>query len=157
MFGSGSPKSILCAFGKGSSDGSPNSGGQLSSQKATWDLLHAAAGEVEKMKLNEEACRFNHHQGLLGLYPVTSPVKNSNPPDVGLHTQQSLSHQQLQILQVSRQHSSQLLWQVLVLAVALALVLTYSLVFRDVSVSDAEAATNDEAAEFPWFLPTAAK
>lgn len=155
MFGSGSPQSTLCAFGsgcglrKGSSDGSPSSTHQLSSQKATWDLLHAAAGEVEKMRLSEEAYGFNSHRGLLSLSPVTLSVKDPNSSDVGLYTHQSLSHQQIRMLQVSFNHSSSLLWMILVLDFAIAFtlesILTYSSVFLPVLVSDSEAATNGEA------------
>lgn len=108
-FVSGSPQSTLCAFGsecgcrKGSSShGSPNSASQASSPRATWDLLRAAAWEVERMKMNEDGYDFNH-RGLLGPpsgkpSPVILPVKSSNP-DVGFYNQSSLSHQQLQIAQ----------------------------------------------------------
>ncbi|KAI4356545.1 hypothetical protein L6164_000562 [Bauhinia variegata] len=107
MFSSGSPQSTLCAVGsgcgcrKGSNHSSPNSVCQFSSQKATWDLLNAAAGEVERMRLNG-GYGFNHQRGLLGPPTnnslLTPPAKNANP-DVGFHTQQSLSHQQLQAAQ----------------------------------------------------------
>ena len=116
-FVSGSPQSTLCAFGsgcscgKGSSQGSPDGVCKLSSAKTTWDLLHAAAGEVERMRLKQEGYAFNHQNGNLipqrKPSPVTTlPSKNTtaNPnPDVGgFYTQQqSLSHQQLQIAQVS--------------------------------------------------------
>ena len=112
-FLSGSPQSTLCALGsgcgcgKGSSSGSPSSVCQIASQRATWDLLHAAAEEVERMRLSEESYDgFNHHRGLLGpprkpSPPLTTtlPVQNTNP-DLGFYIQQSLSHQQLQIAQV---------------------------------------------------------
>ncbi|KAI9115835.1 hypothetical protein K1719_012765 [Acacia pycnantha] len=104
MFVSGSPQSTLYAFGsefgcrKGSSNGSPNIAGKVSSPTATWDLLHAAAGEVQKMKLSNEAFGFNHHQRPLGPYPVNLPVSNSNPPDFKMFTHRQLCHQQLQIL-----------------------------------------------------------
>ncbi|KAK7294591.1 hypothetical protein RJT34_17480 [Clitoria ternatea] len=118
-FVSGSPQSTLCAIGngcgcrKGSSQGSPNGVCDLTSSKATWDLLHAAAGEVERMRLNKEGdgFTFNHQNHNNGFFvpqrkpsPVTPlPSKNSNPTitnsDAGLFTQQSLCHQQLQIAQ----------------------------------------------------------
>ncbi|XP_028770519.1 uncharacterized protein LOC114740917 [Neltuma alba] len=104
MFVSGSPQSTLWAFGsgcgcrKGSSNGSPNSAGKVSSPTATWDLLHAAAGEVEKMKLGDEVFAYNHNQRPLGAYPLNLPVSNSNPPEFKLVTHRPLSHQQLQIL-----------------------------------------------------------
>ncbi|KAF7844549.1 TIP41-like protein [Senna tora] len=107
-FVSGSPQSTLCGFGSGcgcrkgsSSHGSPNSACQLSSSRATWDLLHAAAGEMERMKIKEDGYGYfnNHRGGLLG-GPTRkpSPVENTYP-DVGFYAQQSLSHQQLRIAQ----------------------------------------------------------
>ncbi|XP_054784348.1 uncharacterized protein LOC129291158 [Prosopis cineraria] len=104
IFTSGSPQSTLCAFGsgcgcrKGSSNGSPNTAGKVSSRTATWDLLHAAAGEVEKMKLGEEAYGFNHKQRPLVNYPLNLPASNCNPPDSKLLTHRPLSHQQFQLL-----------------------------------------------------------
>ncbi|TKY65940.1 hypothetical protein E2542_SST08802 [Spatholobus suberectus] len=114
-FVSGSPQSTLCAFGsgcgcgKGSSQGSPNGVCKLSSAKTTWDLLHAAAGEMERMRLSQEGYVFNHHSHNGLLVPqrkpssaTTLPSKSTTTtnPDVGFYTQQSLSyHQQLQIAQ----------------------------------------------------------
>ncbi|CAK8541798.1 unnamed protein product [Lathyrus sativus] len=103
-FVSGSPQSTLCAFGSGcrcrnvssSSHGSPNSVCEVSSSKATWDLLHAAAGEVERMRLNQQ--RYNSQK----LSPITLSSKNntvSTNHEMGYFTQHSLSHQQLQIAQ----------------------------------------------------------
>ncbi|XP_011019198.1 PREDICTED: uncharacterized protein LOC105121999 isoform X3 [Populus euphratica] len=104
---SGSPQSTLCAVGsrcgcgQGSSRGSPSG----SSPPATWDLLYAAAGEVERMKMNnEEGCGFNNQsRGLLGPPIKPSPVSVSmkNPSsDVSLyHQQQPLSYQKLQASQ----------------------------------------------------------
>jgi len=108
---SGSPQSTLCAVGsgcgcgQGSSRGSPSG----SSPPATWDLLYAAAGEVERMRMNnEEGCGFNNQsRGLLGPprkpSPVSIPLKNPNS-DVSLYQQQqSLSYQKLQASQVISQ------------------------------------------------------
>ncbi|KAH8506054.1 hypothetical protein H0E87_013043 [Populus deltoides] len=104
---SGSPQSTLCAVGsgcgcgQGSSRGSPSG----SSPPATWDLLYAAAGEVERMRMNnEEGCGFNNQsRGLLGPprkpSPVSIPLKNPKS-DVSLYQQQqSLSYQKLQASQ----------------------------------------------------------
>lgn len=110
MFGSGSPQSTLCAFGsscgcrKSSSDGSPNSVCQMISPTATWDLLHAAAGEVEKMRRNKETSGFNFHRGFHAV--SFSP---SNSADGGLYTQQSLTPEQIRILQVSFNNKSSIL------------------------------------------------
>ncbi|KAF7825602.1 uncharacterized protein G2W53_016766 [Senna tora] len=107
MFGSGSPQSTLCAFGSGcgcrksSSEGSPTSACQLSSQKATWELLHAAAGEVEKMKLNKEASHgFNNNRSFLSFHPVSLSASDSDPSDGVLFTPRSLTPQQIQVFQL---------------------------------------------------------
>ncbi|KAE9592033.1 hypothetical protein Lal_00038299 [Lupinus albus] len=99
---SGSPQSTLCAFGigcggcrKGSSQSSPNSVCKLSSARATWDLLHAAAGKVERMRLNEEEETYPFQNG-----PFFAPQSKTSSDDVAaFYTQQSLSHQKLQIAQ----------------------------------------------------------
>ncbi|KAF9679979.1 hypothetical protein SADUNF_Sadunf06G0072300 [Salix dunnii] len=107
---SGSPQSTLCAVesrcgcGQGSSRGSPSG----SSPTATWDLLHAAAGEVEKMGMNnEEGCGLNNQiRGLLGPprkpSPISISMKNPNS-DVSLYQPQpSLSYQKLQASQLQQ-------------------------------------------------------
>ncbi|KAK7373824.1 hypothetical protein VNO80_07244 [Phaseolus coccineus] len=110
-FLSGSPQSTLCAFengcgcGKGSSQGSPDGVCKMSSAKTTWDLLHAAAGEMERMRLTQEGYSFNQHNGHLVPQrkpsPITtlpSKITTTTSPDVGFYSQQPLSHhQQLQI------------------------------------------------------------
>ncbi|XP_050912715.1 uncharacterized protein LOC127127551 isoform X3 [Lathyrus oleraceus] len=108
-FVSGSPQSTLCAFGSScrcrkcssSSHGSPNGVCDVSSSKATWDLLHAAAGEVERMRLNQQ-CYNSHNKPS----PITLPSKNNTVSpnhEMGYFTQHSLSHQQFQIAQMLRQ------------------------------------------------------
>nr|XP_034913944.1 uncharacterized protein LOC118048395 isoform X1 [Populus alba] len=116
---SGSPQSTLCAVGsgcgceQGSSRGSPSG----SSPPATWDLLYAAAGEVERMKMNnEEGCGFNNpSRGLLGPPRKPSPVSMSfkNPnSDVSLYQQQqSLSYQKLQASQFQQLRVQQQMMQ----------------------------------------------
>ncbi|KAL5742650.1 hypothetical protein ACOSP7_029382 [Xanthoceras sorbifolium] len=118
LFLSGSPQSTLCAVGsgcgckQGSSQGSPNCQSQVSSPPGTWDLLYAAAGEVARMRMNEESYSGHRYYrgGLLGGPPrkestVSVTVKNpqQNLVDhVGFYSQhhhnhqQSLSHQKLQ-------------------------------------------------------------
>ncbi|OIW07516.1 hypothetical protein TanjilG_14462 [Lupinus angustifolius] len=99
---SGSPQSTLCGFGsgcgkccKGSSQGSPNSVcNNMSSARTTWDLLHAAAGEVERMRLNQQETSY--------------PFHNRKPLVGGLFTQQSLSHQQLQMAQFDMMRKQQM-------------------------------------------------
>jgi len=118
-FLSGSPQSTLCDFGngcgcgKGSSQGSPDGVCKMSSAKTTWDLLHAAAGEVERMRLSQEGYSFNQHNGPMVPPRKPSPITTlpsktttTTSPEVGFYTQQQLSHhQQLQIAHVSNQIS----------------------------------------------------
>lgn len=95
----GSPQSTLCAMGSGcgckhGSGGSPNGHFQGSHPQLTLDLLYAAAGEVSKMRMNEESYGF----GPLTAPPrkpssVSLPLKNREH-DVGVY-------QQLQASQVS--------------------------------------------------------
>ncbi|BBH06209.1 hypothetical protein Prudu_017789 [Prunus dulcis] len=110
---SGSPQSTLCPAGSGcgcglgSSRGSPNA----HSPPATWDLLHAAAGEVAKMHID-------HSRGFLGpprkpSPPVPAAPLSSNPnnPDVGFYFhQQSLSHKHLQATQAAANVEGTELW-----------------------------------------------
>ncbi|CAN1275564.1 hypothetical protein LINPERPRIM_LOCUS15749 [Linum perenne] len=121
---SGSPQSTLC--------GASNRCGckPVSSQPpATWDLLHAAADEVAKMKFS--ACggggggyggAFNEQsRGLLGggppapprePSPVTVPSKNSDPcGDFGFYPHQSLSYHQLQASQFQQLRQQQMMKQ----------------------------------------------
>ncbi|XP_058739699.1 uncharacterized protein LOC131611881 isoform X1 [Vicia villosa] len=109
-FVSGSPQSTLCAFGSGcrcrrgssSSHGSPNGVCEDSSSKTTWDLLHAAAGEVERMRLNQQRYKPS---------PITPPSKNntvSTNHEMGYFNQHSLSHQQLQIAQLQMLRQQQI-------------------------------------------------
>ncbi|XP_019427181.1 PREDICTED: uncharacterized protein LOC109335502 [Lupinus angustifolius] len=74
---------------------SPNSVYNLNTHRATWDLLHAAAGEVEKMRLLVPPKK-----------PSLATLTNSG---VGFYTQQhSLTHQQFQIAQMEQQQG--LVW-----------------------------------------------
>lgn len=115
---SGSPQSTLCEVGNwsagsgNSSRGSPNGPSQVSSPPTTplngkddaWELLYAAAGQVVRMKMNDEGAKFhNQGRGLLGPSrkptPVSAAVKN---PNSGIFQNQGLTHQQqLQATQVS--------------------------------------------------------
>ncbi|KAL3569652.1 hypothetical protein D5086_029542 [Populus alba] len=112
---SGSPQSTLCAVGsrcgcrQGCSRGSPNG----SSPPATWDLLYEAAGEVERMRMNnEEGCCLNSQsRGLSGPPrkppPISIPSKNPIT-DVSLYQQQqSLAYQKLQASQQLRRQVMQ--------------------------------------------------
>ncbi|XP_021289286.1 uncharacterized protein LOC110420335 [Herrania umbratica] len=110
-----SPQSTLCAIGsgcgckQGSSRGSPNCQSRVSSPPGTWDLLYAAAGEVARMRMNEESYGGFNNRGLLGP-PARKPSPNLDvsgyyPPH------QSLSHQKLQAAQFQQLKQQQLMKQ----------------------------------------------
>ncbi|KAM0022903.1 hypothetical protein Hdeb2414_s0023g00633711 [Helianthus debilis subsp. tardiflorus] len=62
----GSPQSMLCGCKNGSSRGSPNcrSPVEANRNETSWDLLYAAAGEVARMRMTEEAASHNASQRL---------------------------------------------------------------------------------------------
>lgn len=82
----GSPQSTLCAFGgmNGSSRESSNGPSLVSSPPSSpleqykddaWELLYAAAGQVMRMRLNDECDQQHTGRGLLG-----HPVRKPSPP-----------------------------------------------------------------------------
>ncbi|KAF8397408.1 hypothetical protein HHK36_016324 [Tetracentron sinense] len=119
---SGSPQSTLCALGSwsGSSRGSPNGPSQVSSPPSTpmnvkddaWDLLYVAAGQVVRMKMNNDESMYNHGRGLLDPPrkpdPISAPLKD---PNVGVFTNQVLTYQQLQNTQFHQLKQQQLMKQ----------------------------------------------
>ncbi|GMI96468.1 hypothetical protein like AT3G54000 [Hibiscus trionum] len=95
---SSSPQSTLCSLPsgcgckQGSSRGSPNCQSGVSSPPATWDLLYAAAGEVERLRMNEETYVGFSSGGLFGPPAIkSSPNLNAS----GFYPQHSLSHKKL--------------------------------------------------------------
>ncbi|XXG66357.1 hypothetical protein AAC387_Pa05g3856 [Persea americana] len=108
----GSPQSTLCEVGSwsgcsnGSSRASSNGPSQVSSPPTTpmdqkddaWDLLYAAAGQVMRMKMNEQGLK-SHGQGLLGQprKPVPVPVSSHmKTPNSGYYSDDAFTHFQLQ-------------------------------------------------------------
>lgn len=116
----GSPQSTLCAVGggcgckQGSNRGSPISPSQVSSPPATWDLLYAAAGEVAKIRMNDEEYGYQQSRGLLAPprkpSPISVPVKNANT-DAGFYSNHSVSHQQFQATQFQHLKQQQMMKQ----------------------------------------------
>ncbi|KAF8395193.1 hypothetical protein HHK36_019135 [Tetracentron sinense] len=122
----GSPQSTLSAVGSwsgcstGSSRESPNGPSQVSSPLSTpmngkedpWDLLYAAAGQVVRMKMNNESPKYYHGRGILDPprkpSSVSAPVKN---PNVGFYSNQAITHQQLQRNQFQQLKQQQLMKQ----------------------------------------------
>ncbi|XVE76462.1 hypothetical protein DITRI_Ditri12bG0175000 [Diplodiscus trichospermus] len=110
---SSSPESTLCAFKTGcgckqrSSRGSTICQSRVSSPPETWVLLHAAAGEVARLRMNEESYGGFNNRGLLGP-PARKPSPNHDvsgfyPPH------QSLSNQRLQATQFQQLKQQQLI------------------------------------------------
>lgn len=67
-----------------------------------WDLLYAAAGQVMRMKMNEQGLK-SHGQGLLGQprKPVPVPVSSHmKTPNSGYYSDDAFTHFQLQHDQV---------------------------------------------------------
>ncbi|XP_022746316.1 uncharacterized protein LOC111296331 isoform X2 [Durio zibethinus] len=98
-----SPQSTLCAlrtgYGckQGSSRGSPDCQSRVWSPSGAWDQLHAAAGEVARMPMNEESYGGFNNRGLFG-----PPARKRSPNlDVsGFYSpHQSQCHQKLQATQ----------------------------------------------------------
>ncbi|KEH17273.1 hypothetical protein MtrunA17_Chr7g0240771 [Medicago truncatula] len=103
----GSPQSTLCAFDskcrKGSSQGSSNGVCDAASSNATLNLLHAAAGEVETLRLNQQTVPQRNSS------PVTLPKNNAvSPNDLSFFAPQSISHYQLQIANLQRMRQQQI-------------------------------------------------
>ncbi|MCL7028975.1 hypothetical protein MKW94_022278, partial [Papaver nudicaule] len=119
---SGSPQSTLCDWSGGSggsSRGSPTNGpSQVSSPPTTpinekddaWELLYAAAGQVVRMKMNDEGTKRQQQQnhasrGLLGPpkkpspVSIPLPVKTSGAAAAFPIPNQGLTQQQLQVNQ----------------------------------------------------------
>ncbi|XP_042518344.1 uncharacterized protein LOC122092090 isoform X2 [Macadamia integrifolia] len=107
---SGSPQSALCgveswsAYSAGSSRGSPNGPSQASSPPSTpmngkndaWDLLFAAAGQVVRMKMNDDIPDCYQGSGLLGPPRKHVPVSSIKNPNAPFSSNQALTHHQLQ-------------------------------------------------------------
>ncbi|XP_020232159.1 uncharacterized protein LOC109812577 [Cajanus cajan] len=118
--GGGSPQSTLSAFGSSGKGSSPD--GVVSQESATWDLLRAAAGEVERMRLGDDRYRYRYLHGY-GYDCDYGFVRNDavkacggvNAAGVGVgfysqphqNQQQSFSQQQLQIAQFEMMRQQQ--------------------------------------------------
>lgn len=123
-----SPQSTLCnVMGtcrckQGSSRGSPNcpsppAATAFNQNVAAWDLLSAAAGEVARMKMAEQApgSGFSSSRGFLAPSrkpsPISVPHKNQNS-NLGFNSNhQSLSYHQLQAVQFQQMKQQQMLKQ----------------------------------------------
>ncbi|KAF8403006.1 hypothetical protein HHK36_011101 [Tetracentron sinense] len=122
----GSPQSTLSAFeswsgcSTSSNRGSSNGHSQVSSPPTmpmnvngdALDLLYAAAGQVVRMKMNNEGPQYYNGRGLLDPpskpIPVSARVKN---PNTGFYSNQVLTHQQFQRNQFQQLKQQQLMKQ----------------------------------------------
>ncbi|KAI0519085.1 hypothetical protein KFK09_006525 [Dendrobium nobile] len=113
-----SPQSTLCDSGiwSASNEGSPNGPSQVSSPPSTpleqrkddaWDILYAAAGQVGRMKQNEQ--RVNG-RGLL-IPPKKPPTYVESPATLYRSYNQILAQQQLQAAQFFQLKQQQLIKQ----------------------------------------------
>ncbi|KAK7390462.1 hypothetical protein VNO78_25768 [Psophocarpus tetragonolobus] len=110
VFAGGSPQSTLSAFGSSGKGSSPNGGvSNADCSSATFDLLRAAAGEVERMRLSEED---NRRYGFS--FNNAAPKVNAvNFNGFGFYNSQqqqqpSLSQQQLHIAQFQMMRQQQM-------------------------------------------------
>ncbi|KAG6433829.1 hypothetical protein SASPL_105447 [Salvia splendens] len=83
---SGSPQSTLCGFKPGSSQSSPNSASRVSSppvpkENIGWDLLCAAAGEVQRMRMTDETTPFHSNKPFPAAVPVKTPLPSAYYPN----------------------------------------------------------------------------
>ncbi|KAI3694529.1 hypothetical protein L1987_77496 [Smallanthus sonchifolius] len=100
----GSPQSTLCGCKQGSSRGSPNcasppaTAAEAKQNQLSTELLYAAAGEVARMRMIEEAASryYNHNKS----YPSSLPTRK--PANSNLHYQQ-LQVAQFQELKLKQQ------------------------------------------------------
>ncbi|KAJ1389165.1 hypothetical protein SESBI_38516 [Sesbania bispinosa] len=116
----GSPQSTLSGIGSwsGRSDGSPNGSTRVPSPTTTpfsaandaWDVLYAAAGQVARLKMNNEASKLDfQNRGLLGGLPP--PIAAENRAAAAMFTNQnSLSQVQFHQQLLKQQQSGSSVW-----------------------------------------------
>ncbi|KAL1545565.1 hypothetical protein AAHA92_22273 [Salvia divinorum] len=113
---SGSPQSTLCGFKSGSSQSSPNSASRVSSppgqkENIGWDLLYAAAGEVQRMRMTDEAAPFHSNKPFAAPpkptsagVPVKTPTLASTYYPNQAQTEAHIAFLQLQATHRMKQH-----------------------------------------------------
>ncbi|RWR92081.1 hypothetical protein CKAN_02127400 [Cinnamomum micranthum f. kanehirae] len=134
----GSPQSTLCTMGTwsssglGSSSGSSNGPSQVPSPTSAtpmyekevdaWELLYAAAGQVVRMKMNDETLKF-HSRGVLGSprklpSAASLPVKPQStaslpvkPQSTGFYHNPAVDHQRFNIHQFQQLKQQQMMKQ----------------------------------------------
>ncbi|XP_008785474.1 uncharacterized protein LOC103704103 [Phoenix dactylifera] len=112
----GSPQSTLSAWsasGKGSPNGpslvsSPLSSPMEQHKEDPWDVLYEAAGQVMRLRLNEQNV---YARGLLGPSRKPFPAPSQNPQKAGCYNSPVLTKQQLQAAQFYHLKQQQLMKQ----------------------------------------------
>ncbi|MFS7943274.1 hypothetical protein Hanom_Chr06g00498331 [Helianthus anomalus] len=105
----GSPQSTLCGYKNGSSRGSPNCASppytaEVKQNQPSWDMLYAAAGEVARMRLIEEAAsRLYNNKS----YAATQPTRKVANPNLHYQQLQAAQFQQLKHKQQQQQIAKQ--------------------------------------------------
>ncbi|KAL7588857.1 uncharacterized protein LOC111887118 [Lactuca sativa] len=103
----GSPQSTLCGCKMSSSRGSPNcpsppATAALNRNEASWDLLYAAAGEVARMRMVEEAASRYYNQNKN--YMAQQAPRRTSSPNLNYQQLQVAQFQQLKQQQMAKQH-----------------------------------------------------
>lgn len=99
---------------QGSSRGSPNGWSRPTSPPATWDVLYAAAGEVQRMKASEDGTGyFDGARGISDRYKKSNPVLVSVPMPNNNNFTSPVSYdqaEQLKLLQMMKQQQGHGVW-----------------------------------------------
>ncbi|XP_039063881.1 uncharacterized protein LOC120208765 [Hibiscus syriacus] len=112
---SSSPQSTLCTLRngcgceQGSIRGSFNCQSRFSSTPGTWNLLHATAGEIQRMRLHKESYGGFNNRGLLGS-PARKPCQNIDFSGF-YYPHQAHSHHKLQAAKLQQLKQQQLMKQ----------------------------------------------
>lgn len=112
----GSPQSTLCGCKQASSRGSPNclsppaTAAEGNRHEPSWDLLYAAAGEVARLRMIEEAAAryYNPNKNYLAQQPGKTSTRNLHYQQLQVAQFQQLKQQQMakqqQYLQMTQQN-----------------------------------------------------
>ncbi|KAK9055497.1 hypothetical protein SSX86_026580 [Deinandra increscens subsp. villosa] len=112
----GSPQSTLCGCKNGSSRGSPNctsppaASAEANRHQTSWDLLYAAAGELARMRMVEEAAS-RYYGGPNRNYVATHPPREIGTTDRHYQQLQVAQFQRLKQQQIAKQQYLQMMLQ----------------------------------------------
>ncbi|KAK9075860.1 hypothetical protein SSX86_004189 [Deinandra increscens subsp. villosa] len=109
----GSPQSTLCGCKHGSSRGSPNcvsppaTAAGVKQNQRSLDLLYAAAGEVARMRMIEEAA--SRYYNPSKTHVAQQPARKSANPNLHYQQLQAAQFQQMKELQIAKQQYLQMM------------------------------------------------